>query len=432
MSWTALLWLVLLLIANGFFVASEFAYITARRNVLEERGGRSARIAAGLSEDLSLSLAGAQLGITMASLLLGAVAEPAIAGFLEAGLGLVDLSETTKHAIALVIALFIVVFLHMVIGEMAPKNIAISSPEASAVALALPFRAFIIVFRPLIALLNGIANAILRLLGVQPADALEVGHSAEDLAIVIGAGQKEGVIGEFAHNLLTGAIIFGDKDASDVMTPRPDVVAAEAGDSASSVLQLMQRTGHSRILIHTGDLDDVIGFVHIKDLISTDPDKLSGPVPSEMVRSALAVPESASLQSVLTSMRRARSHIGIVVDEHGSAAGIITMEDVAEELVGDIADEHDLDERAVRVLEPGELVVAGNVRIDDLTEYGVELPEGEYTTVGGYVMDRLGRIPRRGDLVKDDTWELRVRSTSGRRVGQVNIKLVTEMTEGAD
>ncbi|REK22415.1 MAG: HlyC/CorC family transporter [Actinobacteria bacterium] len=432
MSWTALLWLVLLLIANGFFVASEFAYITARRNVLEERGGRSARIAAGLSEDLSLSLAGAQLGITMASLLLGAVAEPAIAGFLEAGLGLTDLSETTKHAIALVIALFIVVFLHMVIGEMAPKNIAISSPEASAVALALPFRAFIIVFRPLIALLNGIANAILRLLGVQPADALEVGHSAEDLAIVIGAGQKEGVIGEFAHNLLTGAIVFGDKDASDVMTPRPDVVAAEAGDSASSVLQLMQRTGHSRILIHTGDLDDVIGFVHIKDLISTDPDKLSGPVPSEMIRSALAVPESASLQSVLTSMRRARSHIGIVVDEHGSAAGIITMEDVAEELVGDIADEHDLDESAVRVLEPGELVVAGNVRIDDLTEYGVELPEGEYTTVGGYVMDRLGRIPRRGDLVKDDTWELRVRSTSGRRVGQVNIKLVTEMTEGAD
>lgn len=432
MNWTALIWLVLLLIANGFFVAAEFAYITARRNVLEGREGRSSRIAVGLNRNLSLSLAGAQLGITMASLALGAVAEPAIAGFLEAGLGLVGLSEATTHAIALVIALLIVVFLHMVIGEMAPKNIAISSPEAAAVALALPFRAFIIVFRPLIAMLNGIANWVLRLFGVQPADALDVGHSAEDLAIVIGSGQKEGVIGEFAHNLLTGAIVFGNTDASDVMTPRPDVVAAEADDSAASVLQLMQRTGHSRILIHTGDLDDVTGFVHIKDLISTDPDSLSEPVSPGMIRPALAVPESASLQSVLTSMRRARSHIGIVVDEHGSAAGIVTMEDVAEELVGDIADEHDLDEQPIRVVAPGQLIVGGNVRIDDLREFDVVLPEGEYTTVGGYVMDQLGRIPRRGDLVQCDPWELRVDSTTGRRVGHVSIELRTDPTERAD
>lgn len=432
MNWAALLWLVLLLIANGFFVAAEFAYITARRNVLEERDGRSSRIAVGLNKNLSLSLAGAQLGITMTSLALGAVAEPAIAGFLEAGLGLVGLTEATKHAIALVVALLIVVFLHMVIGEMAPKNIAISSPEPAAVALALPFRAFIVVFRPLIAMLNGTANLVLRLFGVEPADALEVGHSAEDLAIVIGAGQKEGVIGEFAHNLLTGAIVFGNRDASEVMTPRPDVIAAKVDDSAASVLQLMQRTGHSRILIHTGDLDDVTGFVHIKDLISTDPESLFEPVSSEMIRPALAVPESASLQSVLTSMRRARSHIGVVVDEHGSAAGIVTMEDIAEELVGDIADEHDLDEQSVRVVAPGELIVAGNVRIDDLRGFDVELPEGEYTTVGGYVMDQLGRIPRRGDLVESHSWELRVQTTSGRRVGQVSIKLRTDTTESAD
>lgn len=430
MNWIALIWLVLLLLANGLFVAAEFAYITARRNVLEERQGKSSKLAVGLNRNLSLSLAGAQLGITMASLAIGAVAEPAIAGFLETGLGFVGLPEATTHGIALVIALLMVVFLHMVIGEMAPKNIAISSPEATAVALALPFRAFIIVFTPLIAILNGLANSVLRLLGVQPADALDIGHSAEDLAIVIGAGQKEGVIGEFAHNLLTGAIGFGNKDASDVMTPRPDVVTAEASDSASSVLQLMQRTGHSRILIHTGDLDDVTGFVHIKDLISTDSENLSEPVPPGMIRPALAVPESASLQSVLTSMRRARSHIGIVVDEHGSAAGIVTMEDVAEELVGDITDEHDPEEQPVRVVAPGEFMLAGNVRIDDLREYGIELPEGEYTTVGGYVMDRLGRVPRRGDRVRVDPWELRVRTTSGRRVGQMDIKLVTDLSDG--
>jgi CBS domain containing-hemolysin-like protein len=172
----------------------------------------------------------------------------------------------------------------MVVGEMAPKNIAISSPERTAVLLALPFRAFIVVFRPLIAILNGIANGVLRIFSITPADALDAGHSAEDLAIVIGAGQKEGVIGDFAHSLLTSAIGFADKDASDVMTPRPDVVSAEVGDPGRSILGLMKSTGHSRIPIHTGDLDNVLGFVHIKDLISVDDSQLDDPVPSNLIR----------------------------------------------------------------------------------------------------------------------------------------------------
>ena len=420
----SLLWLVLLLIANGFFVAAEFAYITARRNVLAESTTRSSTLAVDLSKDLSLSLAGAQLGITMASLLLGAVAEPAIAGILEAGLGFIEMPEGTRHAIAFVVALLIVVFLHMVIGEMAPKNIAISSPEATARALALPFRFFIVVFRPLIAILNGIANSILRLLGIQPADALEVSHTSEDLAVVIGAGRKEGIIGDFAHRLLTGAILFGDKDASDVMTPRPDVIAAGASDSAAEVLSIMRESGHSRIPLHTGDLDDVVGFVHIKDLISLDAAERERPIPDEMRREALAVPESASIQSVLSSMRRSRSHIAIVVDEHGTAAGIVTMEDVAEELVGDIADEHDLDEDHVRVGMGGDLLVAGSSRLDELEELGIELPSGEYSTVGGLVMDHLGRVPRRGDVVTVDGWRLTVRTISRRRVGELAIRRV--------
>jgi CBS domain containing-hemolysin-like protein len=202
--------MVLLLLANGFFVAAEFAYITARRNVLEQTKSPSAVVAVRLNRDLSLSLAAAQLGITMASLVLGAVAEPAVAGILEQLLGFVPLSENTIHVISLIIALTIVVFLHMVIGEMAPKNVAISNPERAALLLALPFRGFIVVFRPLIALLNGIANGVLRLFRVKPANALDVGHSAEDLAVIIATGQEEGVIKDFAHRLLSGAIIFGD------------------------------------------------------------------------------------------------------------------------------------------------------------------------------------------------------------------------------
>lgn len=431
MNWSALIWLLVLLLANGFFVASEFAYITARRTVLADMDGTSPRVAAGLGENLSLSLAGAQLGITMASLLLGAIAEPAIAGILESVLGFVGLPEATLHAISLVIALLIVVFLHMVVGEMAPKNIAISNPERTAVALAMPFRAFIIVFRPLIAILNGIANGVLRIFGVAPVDALEIGHSAEDLAMVIGAGQKEGVIGDFAHSLLTGAIGFADKDASDVMTPRPDVVSAEVDDSSRTILSLMKSTGHSRIPVHTGDVDNVVGFVHIKDLISVESSLLDKPIPPNLIRATGAVPESASLQSVLASMRKTRSHLGIVVDEHGSAAGIITMEDVAEELVGDIADEHDLDEQQIRVLDEGTLIVAGNVRIDDLAGMGVKLANGEYTTVGGLVMDRLGRIPRPGDIVRDERWELAVRTTTGRRIGHIRISRVSETSDGS-
>jgi CBS domain containing-hemolysin-like protein len=412
--------MVLLLLANGFFVAAEFAYITARRNVLEQTAGRPAQIAAGLNRNLSLSLAAAQLGITMASLLLGAVAEPAIASMLEPALGFLPISEGVVHGIALVIALLIVVFLHMVVGEMAPKNIAISTPERAAQAMAYPFRGFIILFRPLIWALNASANGVLRLFGVPPTDSLEVGHSAEDLAVIIATGRQEGVIEDFAHRLLTGAIIFGDLDASEVMVPRPDVSAAPATAPVTEILELMRVTGHSRIPIFSDDIDDVRGLVHVKDLMVDDIDP-DAPLDRERIREALVVPETAPLRSVLTEMRQGRSHLAVVVDEHGSTAGIITLEDIAEELVGEIADEHDSREQRVRVEPEGRIIAAGTVRPDELSRHGVSLSIGDYETIGGLVMDRLGRLPRRGDLIEDQGWRLRVRSIQGRRVGEVEI-----------
>ena len=426
MNWPALIWMVLLLLANGFFVAAEFAYITARRNVLEQTPGRSAQIAVGLNQNLSLSLAAAQLGITMASLVLGAVAEPAVAGIFENLLGFVPISENVTHAISLVIALLIVVFLHMVIGEMAPKNIAISSPERSALTLALPFRSFIVIFRPLIAVLNGTANGALRLFRVPPTDSLEVGHSAEDLAMIIATGRKEGVIEDFAHRLLTGAIIFGDLDASEVMVPRPDVIAASADATVSRVQELMRVSGHSRIPIHGTDLDDILGFVHVKDMMAVDGDGRESALGPSLIRDALVVPETAPLRSVLAEMRSARSHLAIVVDEHGSTAGIITLEDIAEELVGEISDEHDLREQRVSVDQSGRIVAAGTVRPDELSRYGIQLPGGDYETIGGLVMDRLGRLPRRGDVIEDETWRLKVLTTDGRRVGEVEVTLLHE------
>ena len=421
MSWTPLVWMVLLLLANGFFVAAEFAYITARRNVLEATPGRAAGAAVRLNRDLSLSLTASQLGITMASLALGAVSEPAMASILERGLGFIPIPEGVIHGIALIIALLIVVFLHMVVGEMAPKNIAISNPERSATTLALPFRAFVTVFRPLIVALNALANGVLKLFRVRPADALEAGHSAEDLAVIIAAGRQEGVIADFAHRLLTGAIIFGDLDASEVMIPRPDVDSMSADTTVAAIEEVMRSTGHSRIPIHDGDLDNVIGFVHVKDLMGVDDEEREATIGAELIRPPLFVPESAHIQAVLDEMRRTRIHFAIVVDEHGSTAGIVTMEDIAEELVGEIRDEHDRRERKLTVTQGGVIIADASVRPDQLAQHGVNLPDGDYETIGGLIMDRLGRLPAVGDTVEEEGWRLRVVSTDGRRVRRVEL-----------
>ena len=421
MSVGPLLLMLLLLVANGFFVAAEFAYITARRNVLEQKATSSARIAAGLNRNLSLSLTAAQLGITMASLGLGAVAEPAIAHLLEEAFDFIPVPEGVIHAFALVIALFVVVFLHMVVGEMAPKNIAISRPEKAATALAHAFRGFIIVFRPLIAALNAISNGVLRLFRVKPADSLEVGHSADDLAVIIATGQEEGVIEDFAHRLLAGAIVFSDLDAAEAMIPRPDVVAVDSRATLGDVEDVMKRTGHSRIPVYGDDLDDVLGFVHVKDLMGVADEDEARTVGAELVREILFVPESAHIRSVLDEMRRTRIHFAIVIDEHGSTAGIITMEDIAEELVGDIRDEHDRRERKPTRTRDGRILAPALVRPDQLAEYGVDLPDGEYETLGGLIMDRLGRLPVTGDIVEEEGWRLRVTSTDGRRVREVEL-----------
>jgi CBS domain containing-hemolysin-like protein len=429
LSWGPIGLMVVLLVANGFFVAAEFAYITARRNVLEQQQTSAARIAAGLNRELTLSMTAAQLGITMASLGLGAVAEPAVAHMLEQVFGFLPLPDQVVHIIALVIALTIVVYLHMVIGEMAPKNIAISRPERTATALAHLFRGYLFVFKPFIFVLNAIANGVLRVFGVRTADSLEVGHSADDLAVIIATGQEEGVIEDFTHRLLTGAIMFGDLDAGEVMVPRPDVVAVEEGISTAEIEDLMRDTGHSRIPMYRGDLDGVIGFIHVKDLMGSVDEERGGTIDRGLIRDVIFVPESAHIRSVLDEMRKTRNHFAMVVDEHGSTAGIITMEDIAEELVGEIRDEHDRRERHPTRTTDGRILAPALVRPDQLAGLGVHLPEGQYETLGGLIMDRLGRLPATGDVVEEGGWRLEVTRTDGRRVREV---VLTELAEESE
>ncbi|MDQ3661428.1 MAG: hemolysin family protein [Actinomycetota bacterium] len=423
----------LLLVANGFFVGAEFALTAARRSRLEDlaaNGDGASRTALLCIKELSLSLAGAQLGITIASLLLGFIAEPSVAVLIEDALHPLGLSETVLHSISFSIALVVVVFLHMVVGEMAPKNMVIARPDESARLLAPSFRIFVNLFRPFIRALNAIANGILRLCGVEPQDELGESHSAEDISSLISESAREGLLGQVEHRLLSGAIGFGDKDAVDVMVPRTEVNALPAESTPADAERVMLETGHSRLPVFASDIDHVLGFVHAKDLLRVDVAARDDVLERRLIRPMLVVPESRRLHALLFDMRRERRHFALVIDEHGGTSGIVTIEDLLEELVGEIRDEYDASELGIEQLSDHRFVVPGSLRIDEVADYvGLELPEGDYETVAGFVIDRLGRIPRRRDSVRHTGWRLRVRSMQRRRVVQVLIEPATEPGE---
>ena len=426
MGWPLLL-AILLLIANGFFVGAEFALIAARRSKLEqlaEEGDRKANVALRSVRELSFMLAGAQLGITMASLGLGAIAEPAVAQLIQAGLhDVVSVSPGLLHTISFVIALTIVVFFHMVIGEMAPKNIAIAKPEGTALAIATPFRLYTNVFRPFIYLLNTLANAGVRMLGVEPQDELRSVHTSDEIGLMIAESARGGMIDKFELRLLEGAIQFSERDAASVMVPRTDLAAVPLDITHAELERVIVDTGHSRLPVYAEDLDHVVGFFHAKDLLDVADSERDKPLARRLIRQMLVVPESRQLHPLLLDMRRQRKHVALVIEEHGGTAGIVTLEDLLEELVGEIQDEHDAGELGVIHLEEGRYCIPGALRIDEVERFvGIDLPEGEYETVAGFLMDRLGRIPKRRDVVDHNGWRLRVTSMHRRRVEQIIVE----------
>lgn len=426
MGWPLLV-AIALLIANGFFVGAEFALIAARRSKLEqlaEEGDRKAKVALRSVRELSFMLAGAQLGITMASLGLGAIAEPAVAHLIETGLhAVVEIPAGVLQTISFIIALTIVVFFHMVVGEMAPKNVAIAKPEASALWIAAPFRFYTNIFRPFIYLLNGLANGGVRLLGVEPQDELKSAHTTDEIGLMIAESARGGMIDKFEHRLLEGAIQFSERDAAAVMVPRTDLVAVPLDVTPAELERLIVETGHSRLPVYAEDLDHVVGFFHAKDLLKVRPNERDRPLAQRLIRQMLVVPESRRLHPLLLDMRRQRKHFALVIEEHGGTAGIVTLEDLLEELVGEIQDEYDAGELGVIQLDPGRYCIPGTLRIDEAERLiGIDLPEGEYETVAGFLMDRLGRIPRRKDAVKHDGWTLKVAAMHQRRVEQIVVE----------
>lgn len=421
---------VALLLANGFFVAAQFAIIAAPKARLEHlasKGDVRARVALRSGREISLMLAGTQLGITMASLGLGFVAEPAVAHLLEVAAEPLGLPTNLVNPIAAAVALTIVVFLHMVVGEMAPKNLTIAAPERTALRIAIPFRVFTVVLRPFIVVVNAIAALLLRAVGIEPKSEVTPIHSAKEIGFLIQASAKEGLLDRFEHRLLSGAIAFSERDAASVMVPRTEMVAIPATATPSEVEQISLESGHSRFPVYSGNLDNVVGFFHTKDLLRIPSSRRDRQIPRRFIRQMLLVPESLRLHPLLLDMRRKRQHVALVLDEHGGTAGVVTLEDLLEELVGEIRDEYDITEHGIEPAGDGRFLIPGTLHLEEASaRLGLELPEGEYETVAGFLMDRLGRIPRRRDLVEHGGWSLRVLTMHKRRVVQVLVEKRTE------
>jgi CBS domain containing-hemolysin-like protein len=431
-SLPALAFGVVLLIANGFFVAAEIALLAARRARIEERadaGDPRARIALAALQELSITFSGAQLGITMASLGLGAVAEPAVAGIIVELLGFADISDALRNGIAFAVGLSLVVFLHMVVGEMAPKNLALARAEEVSLRLARAFRGYVFLLRPLILLLNGTANLLVRAVGVAPVDEHDLVHTPAELAQALRESQREGTVDASDIRVMSAVLRLADIDAEAAMTPRVDLEIVQDTAWATEVLARAAETGHSRFPVVHGHGDAVVGIVHTKDVLIRDPDHLADVTVAEVLRPIAAVPETRDLQRLLADMRSDRSHAVLVVDEFGATSGLVTMEDVLEELVGDIEDEFDPG-TARRSRRGHGWIVDGLLRRDELERLcRLRLPDGETETVNGYIVERLARLPVRGDQVSaGDGWKMRVLSLRGRRAGRVEVTPPTDGT----
>jgi CBS domain containing-hemolysin-like protein len=424
----ALLLAVVLLALNGFFVAAEFAMLASRRSRLEQLAAdgdrRAGHALAGLRE-LTLMLAGAQLGITMCSLGLGAVAEPAIAGIIEGVLGeAFSLSSTARHIIGFTLGLSIVVFLHMVVGEMAPKSWAIAHPEESSLRVARLFRLFVSIFRPILRLLNWMANVTVRLFGVEPQDDRAMAHSPADLLLLLEESAGHGSIAADEHDLLTRSLELSGLTSSDAMTARRDIVAVPAGATVEVAAAEAQRTGRSRIVVHEGDLDHVRGFVHVKDLLRLPDGSWTTTEVGSVARPIMVTPEHHRLEDLLLEMRTDRQHIALVVDEHGTVVGVVTLEDVIEELIGEFDDESDRRSGEVEQLQDGTFVVPGTLRADQFEErMGVPLPEGDWHTVAGYVIDAFDEIPSVGARVQTGVGEFEVLAMDGFAIDRLRVRV---------
>jgi len=426
---TALLLLAVLMLVllNGFFVAAEFAFVRARRAHLEKEakeGKRGAALAVRISGDLSRYLSSCQLGITLTSLGIGFLGEPAIASIFEDLFG-TSISHNLSLALSLALAYLISTSLHITIGEQVPKIYSIQKSEAVARFVSPPLELFTRVFHPFIVLLNGTSNAILRLLGVRTSGNLQEGETPEELKVLIQQSLTGGKLDPGEAGMLTGVFHLHEQEARQVMTPAPAIVTVDLSENVETALRRCVSSGHTRLVVTEDDNHDrVKGIVHANALAHMLLTEGADATIESIVREAPMVPETKPLDDLLADLQRQRTSLAIVIDEYGRTAGIVTVEDIIEEVVGEIDDETDPLGGAVRRLANGDWFVRGHVAIADLADYGVDLPvdSDAYNSVGGFVFGQLGRLPKRGDTVNYNGYSIRVESVRENRIEAVRIR----------
>jgi CBS domain containing-hemolysin-like protein len=416
----------LLIAINAFFVIAEYALVRSRRARLElmrEEGAKGAELALHQVGNVNEYISAVQIGVTMASIGIGALGEPALASILKGALG-----DTISHGVAVVVAVtvafVIIASAQLVAGEMVPKFYAIDRAEAVARRVARPLRTFSILFRPFILALTAVADRILRLLGVDMS--LERrGGSPDELKRLIAESYAGGHIDPGEAGMLTGVFHLHEQEARQVMTPIPAVVTIDISQDVETALRLCVSSGHTRLVVtEEEDRDRVRGLVHVstlaRQLMQEGPHSLVEPI----VHDALIVPETKPLDDLLADLQRQRTSMAVVVDEYGRVVGVVTVEDIIEEVVGEIADETDPSTGEIRRLADGDWFVRGHVAVTDLADYGLNLPvdSDAYNSVGGFVFAELGRLPRRGDTVNADGFSIRVESVRDNRIEAVRIR----------
>lgn len=419
----------MLALTAGTFVcvAGEFSLTALERSTVDahvkQDGGRRAHQVKQAHSTLSFQLSGAQVGITMTTLVTGYVAQPALGEVIRPGLVAVGLPPGAAGGVSMGVALALATALSMVFGELVPKNLAIARPLETARAVAGILHAFSTVFRWLIHGLNESANWIVRRLGIQPAEDLRSARSPQELGSLVRSSAQRGTLDQGTATLLYRSLRFGERTAEELMTPRVKVDALAAEETVLDLVDAARRTGFSRFPVYGTDLDDVLGAVHVKQAFVVPADKRAHTGVGSLVMPVPTVPSSLDGDVLLDRLRASGLQLAIVVDEYGGTAGIVTLEDVVEEIVGDVRDEHDrMEVPRVRLLGEQAWLISGLLRSDELTDAtGFAMPEGDYETVAGLVLARLGAIPDVGDEIEVDGWRLTVMRMEGHRIAELRL-----------
>ncbi|WP_033278214.1 hemolysin family protein [Streptomyces sp. NRRL F-525] len=432
---------ILLSLACGAFVAAEFSLTTVERGELEravERGERGAAGALKAVRNLTFQLSGAQLGITVTNLVVGMLSEPSIAALIAGPLESLGISHSASKSVALVLGTALSTVFLMVVGELVPKNWAISSPLSVAKRVGNAQRWFSAAFRPFISHLNNTANHVVRAFGLEPAEELASARGPQELAALARHSAKEGALEPDTAELFVRTLNLADLTAENVMTPRVQVVALDAQATCEDVANATRATGLSRFPVFRGNLDEVVGTVHIKDVLAVPADRRARFPLSEVMREPLLVPESLTVDRLLDRLSGKRT-MAVVIDEYGGTAGVATLEDIVEEVVGEVRDEHDPHETPdlapAGADDDGRTLYSadGAARMDQLARVGLRAPEGPYETLAGLVANELGRIPEVGDVVEVAGWRMDVVDASGRRAARLLLHAPLDTTgSGSD